>query len=155
MHLPVLPVRDGAGGAGHRAHQGPSSRHGVVHLSDPLLISTFSSSCSPLLFRWGFYCAMVMWSFLFFPLLFSPKIIYSCFLVNWLYIFSAGFFDIWRFPPFLVRLILGIFSWCGEISVRSSFGPHQFFVMGSSKDGIKTGKGLDDGDHYIVGYVCL
>lgn len=47
VHLPVLHMRDGGGGAGHRAHQSPPPRHEVVHLPDPLL-----APCSIFLCIW-------------------------------------------------------------------------------------------------------
>lgn len=35
--MPVLPLRDGVGGAGAGADQSPNSCHGVVYFSNPLL----------------------------------------------------------------------------------------------------------------------
>ncbi|CAI9757256.1 unnamed protein product [Fraxinus pennsylvanica] len=37
LYMPVLPLRDGVGGAGAGADQSPISRHGVVYFSNPLL----------------------------------------------------------------------------------------------------------------------
>ncbi|CAA3003006.1 hypothetical protein LR48_Vigan05g137400 [Olea europaea subsp. europaea] len=37
LHMPVLPLRDGVGGAGAGADQSPNSCHGVVYFSNPLL----------------------------------------------------------------------------------------------------------------------
>lgn len=48
VYLPLLLVRDGAGGTGDRARQGPDPRHAVVHPADPLLVAYFD--LTPLFF---------------------------------------------------------------------------------------------------------
>jgi hypothetical protein len=45
VHLPVLPVRDGAAGAGGGARQGADPCHDLVHLQDTMLIHLAHSSC--------------------------------------------------------------------------------------------------------------